>query len=543
MKNFFILLLSSFIINVTAQDVLYLNGSGATPNLTIQSGAAVYVEGGYVANSGASGMELDGDLYIGSGTGFTANWTDNMASSSVLGTSTGTAHFESNVQQNITGANTQFYNVIINNTSTAPTGIDLLSNIEVKNQITFQDGKVDANSNILYISTNSATAVTFLAPNNSTYDDSWVAAIYPNGRLDRNITNSASVFDFPVGSSTVSQLLQVTPTSISGGTGISRFSASWEASVTGASPISISECGTPYSQVHTAGEWHLRPANGGTLGTGSFTGGNMTIRGWNLSTFPGLIDNQFAILVRLDGSANTFDWQVPGPSCTSLAATGTSGRTLGFDNALRNNLTSFSDNTSQLGIGMTTIILPIELLTFSGYNAGDVNELFWSTSSELNSDYFSLEKSTAGITYESIGNIPAAGFSTDQREYQFTDFKPNHGLNYYRLKMIDKDQTFSYSNVVLIQLHADGLITAVVSPNPTIDNINIQIQSDKDEVVILQLTDELGRILKTKKWEVTQGINVTSIYTEDLPSAIYFLKLHRPVTGRSDETFKIVKQY
>src|SRR5215217_4032291 len=78
-----------------SQDLLYLSGSGASPNLTVQAGVDVYVEGGYVANAGASGMKLDGNLYIGKTTGsLAADWTDNMASSSVIASSTGTVYLQ-----------------------------------------------------------------------------------------------------------------------------------------------------------------------------------------------------------------------------------------------------------------------------------------------------------------------------------------------------------------------------------------------------------------------------------------------------------------
>ncbi len=107
------------------------------------------------------------------------------------------------------------------------------------------------------------------------------------------MTNSSSTYDFPVGNTSGAQLLQVVPTTI---TGISRLSASWEDGVTGNSPLAITECGTSYTQVSNSGEWHLRPANGGVYGIGAFAAGDMTLKGWNLSTFPGIIDNQFAIL-------------------------------------------------------------------------------------------------------------------------------------------------------------------------------------------------------------------------------------------------------
>lgn len=537
-KIFTCLILCLALPGLSAQDLLYLDATGVNANLTIQSGASVYVQGGYVANASAKGMEVDGDLYIGDGTsGATSNWSDNMASSSVLSTSTGKVHFQSNLTQNITGTNTVFYNIHFNNTSANTSGVQLLSGIKVSNQADFTDGVVYANSNTLYINTTSATAIIWSAGNTSTYSNSWVAASYPNGKLDRDMTNSASVYDFPVGSSSYAQLLQVTPTNI---TGISRLSASWESPVAGFTPIGISECGTFYTQVNSGGEWHLRPANGGIYGIGSFASGNMTLRGWRLAAFPGIIDNQFGILQRAEGNITPAGWSVPSPSCTSLAAFGASGRTIAGDNALRNSLSAYSDATSQLGIGMTMVILPIQLLSFTGWNSGDVNDLAWATSSEINTDYFDLQRSLEGINYQSIGQLTAAGNSSHELNYNFTDEKPSRDLNYYRLKMVDRDHSFTYSNIVLIQLGSNGTVNTVISPNPTFNNINIQLQSDNGGAATVQLTDALGRVLQTNSWQLVTGANFTSINTNGLPAAMYFVKIYLP--ANLQETYKVVKE-
>ncbi|HYV92832.1 MAG TPA: T9SS type A sorting domain-containing protein [Chitinophagales bacterium] len=532
---------SFFLTKVFSQDVLYLDGSGAQPNLTIQSGASVYCQGGYVANATAQGMQLDGDLFVGDANGFTANWTDNMASSSVLLTSSGAVYFQSNIQQNITGANTVFYKVIFNNTSVNTSGIQLLTNITASNQANFEDGLVYANANTFYISSTASNAIISSAPNTSTYSSSWVAALYSSGgKLNREMVNSGSTYDFPVGSTTSAQLLQVSPTNISG---ISRFSSSWENGVSGNSPISISECGTSYTQVNNYGEWHLRPANGGAIGTGSFAAGNITLKGWNIQSpaFPGLIDNEFALLERADGDLTTAGWQVPNPSCTSLSAAGTPGRTVGGNYALRNNLTAFSDNTSQLGIGMTILVLPIELLSFTGWNEGAVNQLNWNTSAEYNSNYFDLERSAEGNDFSAIAKLSAAGFSTNELNYHFTDAKPNHGLNYYRLKMVDRDQTFTYSNIVLIKLNSSSAVSTVVSPNPVINSINIQLQSVNDGELLVQLTNALGIVVRSKTWQVVSGENFTGISTIGLPAAMYFVNIYRSSAAPA-ETYKVVKE-
>src|SRR2546423_1829551 len=98
--------------NGSSQTLLYLDGSGAMANLTIQNGAQVYIQGGYQANSNASGMEADGELHLTDGnTSINSHWTDNMGiGGSILSSSTGTVFFESAFQQNINGVNTKFYN-------------------------------------------------------------------------------------------------------------------------------------------------------------------------------------------------------------------------------------------------------------------------------------------------------------------------------------------------------------------------------------------------------------------------------------------------
>lgn len=541
MKKNLLVLISFFTVFsriVSAQDVLYIDASGVNPNLTILSGEQVYVQGGVVANSGATGMDIKGELHLNDGgTSTSSNWTDNTATGAILNTSTGSVFLESAFLQNVTGAATTFYKLVFNNSSTNANGIRLLSNIVVSNQADFRDGLVYANSNALLITNNAATAITFAAPNNSSYTQSWVAAISPNGKLDREITSSASVYAFPVGSTTQSQLLEVTPASISG---ISRFSASWENPVTGVSPISISECGTIYMQVSNGGEWHLRPANSGSYGTGSFAAGQMTLKAHGLSAFPGLIDNQFALLIRTNGNTAAAGWTVPPPSCTSLPAFNAAGRTVASDYAARNSLTSWSDNSSQLGIGMTSVPLPIELLSFTGWNEGNVNELIWVTASEINSDHFEVEKSLSGKDFDYLGQEKASGTSFSSLTYHFTDFHPSHGFNYYRLKMVDRDETFQYSNVVAIEISGENNSGISLFPNPAKSDVTLQVQAGTDNELLIWLTDALGRILYSSPLTVSAGSTSYIISTADLPVAVYFIHVMNERANTS-QTFKLVK--
>lgn len=94
--------------------------------------------------------------------------------------------------------------------------------------------------------------------------------------------------------------------------------------------------------------------------------------------------------------------------------------------------------------------LPIELLYFNGKKTSNGNLLQWSTESEINNDYFTIERSNDAVGFYEIGTIPGAGNSSNTLNYQFIDDTPTGNKHYYRLKQTDYDGKFSYSNIIVI---------------------------------------------------------------------------------------------
>jgi hypothetical protein len=94
--------------------------------------------------------------------------------------------------------------------------------------------------------------------------------------------------------------------------------------------------------------------------------------------------------------------------------------------------------------------LPIELLNFEGECAGNSIKLHWTTASELNNDYFTIERSTDGINFSEIGHVDGAGNSDQRLNYSFTDHTFVSNENYYRLKQTDFNGQFSYSKIIVI---------------------------------------------------------------------------------------------
>jgi hypothetical protein len=106
-----------------------------------------------------------------------------------------------------------------------------------------------------------------------------------------------------------------------------------------------------------------------------------------------------------------------------------------------------------------SVVLPIELMSFDGehnYKSG-VNELKWITASEANNDKFEIYSSIDGEFWEFIGEVKGAGNSTTEQVYNFTH-RPLSNLTYYKLKQIDYNGLFEYSNVISISKHEDKVI-------------------------------------------------------------------------------------
>ncbi len=97
--------------------------------------------------------------------------------------------------------------------------------------------------------------------------------------------------------------------------------------------------------------------------------------------------------------------------------------------------------------------------------------LTWITSTELNSDYFEIERSTDAKSWINLGIVQAAGNSNAKNNYNFVDSIPESGLNYYRLKMVDLDGTFAYSRIKSVNF--PEFSWAKLYPNPVNDVLQI----------------------------------------------------------------------
>lgn len=183
------------------------------------------------------------------------------------------------------------------------------------------------------------------------------------------------------------------------------------------------------------------------------------------------------------------------------------------------------------------IPLPVRLLSFTGVQRNKQHLLQWQTSQEINSAYFVVERSTTNGNFIPIGTVPAAGNSTGARNYELLDVQPLPGNNLYRLKQVDLDGRFAYSNTVILRLLQDqGLLS--IFPNPTTQTLHLQLNGALDgSLIYLEMTNGAGQSIVKKQLKKTNS--VIDIDVRNLPAGVYHLQV---IENNKPTVFHFVKQ-
>jgi len=207
-----------------------------------------------------------------------------------------------------------------------------------------------------------------------------------------------------------------------------------------------------------------------------------------------------------------------------------------------NKFGNYSDTTNNVWI-TTPAPLPLTLKSFTAklVENTEVSQVNcqWQTVNELNTSNYEVQRSTDASFFGVIANVAAKGFGNGS--YQTTDaLSGNTSTNYYyRLKMIDKDGKFTYSNVVKITL--DKKATAVkIAPNPFKEALQITIKAEKQTVAYCSITNVEGKQMLVKKCNLFAGENVIGWNeTAQLSKGVYILTI---TMNNEKKTLNIEKQ-
>ncbi|HMQ49321.1 MAG TPA: T9SS type A sorting domain-containing protein [Saprospiraceae bacterium] len=187
--------------------------------------------------------------------------------------------------------------------------------------------------------------------------------------------------------------------------------------------------------------------------------------------------------------------------------------------------------------------LPVELVSFELEGTAASVVVRWTTASEINNNYFDVERSADGIEWKSLGKVEGAGNSVEKRDYTFIDGAPLTGISYYRLKQVDFDGKFEYPAVEAIEITGNTTVitpeSATVFPNPFVKDITIVLPGSVEDVNAVELYNLQGQKVAAPSWTSNNTNMIYVTFDNQLEGNTFFLMIN---TDKGVETIAVFKQ-
>jgi hypothetical protein len=219
-------------------------------------------------------------------------------------------------------------------------------------------------------------------------------------------------------------------------------------------------------------------------------------------------------------------------SFTIERATTAGGPWTELSNTIPANTTTYTDNTpagvayfyrvkavntaGSSAYASTSGALPVTYLNFAA-RATEIGQVrvSWATTNEQNNAYFAVERSSDLVNYTELGRVQGKGITQVRQEYTFIDEAPAPGYNYYRLKQVDTDGTFSYSRAVAVLNEASLDAALVVYPNPATSAVGLRLKNAVQSASLIS-TQGVRRVVPVQS---------NSVDVSGLPTGVYLLEV------------------
>jgi hypothetical protein len=182
-------------------------------------------------------------------------------------------------------------------------------------------------------------------------------------------------------------------------------------------------------------------------------------------------------------------------------------------------------------------VLPITLVSFTAEKSKDNVVLRWITASEINNDYFVIEKSSNGKDFSQMAIVNGAGNSTENLYYSLTDDRPFTPVSYYRLKQVDYDGTFSYSEIVAVRISGKDFESITLVSDYDNHAIRVTLVGSNKSKAEYRLSDALGNIISSKTVQTFDGINEITIDASSLARSVYYFTIRNENEGLTKKIF------
>lgn len=180
--------------------------------------------------------------------------------------------------------------------------------------------------------------------------------------------------------------------------------------------------------------------------------------------------------------------------------------------------------------------LPVELNSFNAQCEGGEVVINWATQTEINNNYFVVEKSNDGTVFSEIAIIQGAGNSNVILSYSIIDSDPSVGISYYRLKQVDFDGATIYHQIINSDCSVNEFeVTQLLLNN---NDLNFNITSSQNENIIIYFYDYRGRVIRKKSIFLNEGLNFIELNNFNISTGIYMLSITGELNNYSTKLFK-----
>jgi hypothetical protein len=171
--------------------------------------------------------------------------------------------------------------------------------------------------------------------------------------------------------------------------------------------------------------------------------------------------------------------------------------------------------------------VPVEFASFQVNRSGKNNVFVnWTTASEINNEYFDIQRSIDGVNFENIQRVNGAGNSNNTKSYNYDDMGLKPAVYYYRIKQVDYDGMFAYSQIRTVNLTEENILNVnQIYPNPFGAELNITINTTKSGTVTVTLFDINGREVSTTAYGAIEGIQTLNLNTNQLENGLYIVEI------------------
>jgi len=486
--------------SIYIQDNIYMESyNGAKVKLEAEDDGKITVGGDVIMNASAENETTiniinQGEVYLGG----------NLLRPNNFGKLTmendGTLIFNGSAPQTMpegklpnSGTDSLFFkNVRLENTSTE--AFTLSENMIVKDALVLTNGNLKTDSTAMVVLEDGAT----ISGDSTAYIEGPIKKIGATGGQD---------LTFPVGTETA--YAPITISAIS-----DQLSEVTVRYLGDPPPFGVETFESSINNVSTNGHWIVeKNTNTGEL--------DITLT-WEDSNEAGINEVDDLVVAGWDGT----EWKNYGQESAEMVGSG------GFVVSSFGDPPPFGVETFTFASTSTLNSLPVELKDFNVIPRSGSVDLEWQTESEINASHFIVERSTDGRSYEVIQHVKSTGGISTPAQYTAEDLSPSFGWSYYRLKMVDQDDSYEYSPVKAVKVEENASI--IVYPNPVKDVLYIQDVEGVEGEVRVEIFDRNSSKLYENIIQLNNGpVQLAMDDIQSLPRGYYIVK----ITGKSGGQF------